>query len=555
MKRSSRSKAAFYAALGLLLFSILFPLGAGAQGVPGTGDATAGFPLPNPWVAGGLFLAAVLAWAGLFVWGAIPLRRRPDPEPGDLSRVLETMQKLNHMAADAGNEEELAGHACDIIVGTGVCEKAWISLTDDEGAVWATLRAARGTLSAPSTGEAHTVREELRHHGRLYGYLLLALPQGNPFRSEVAQLFTAAADEIAYGLHGLYLSRERERLQGLLEDAMIIVESSPIVLFRWSARDGWPVDYVSGNIRRFGYEPEELTNGQILYRDLVYPGDREEVERRVAQHFRDAPGSFVTRYRIVRADGAYRWVEDRTTISVDEIGSVSKLEGIVFDVTQEVEGRERLQAAVKQRETLLQELYHRTKNNMQVIASMVALRNMTVTDPRAQGILREIENKIYAMALVHSKLYQSGDISQLSLDEYLAELAQLVLESHEDAADRITVSTDTEPVSCLIDTAVPLGLVVAELLTNSLKHAFPDRRPGRLELHLRRGDSGEMILKVRDNGVGFPAGASATNPDTLGLQTVRHIVELQLGGSLTAETSNGILWHLAIPPETYDRRV
>ncbi|MFP4430148.1 MAG: histidine kinase dimerization/phosphoacceptor domain -containing protein [Spirochaetaceae bacterium] len=553
MTKLFRPRAGLCAALMLPLPVIVFPPGIHAQVAFGSLESVANYPVPTPWVAGGLLLAALIV--GLLAAAGFRMRKPPATATEDLSLVLGTIQKLNHMAADAGNEEELAGHACDIIVGTGACEKAWISLTDATGTVWATLRATRGTLSPPSAGEPHTLREPLEHHGRLYGYLILALPQGGSLRPGAAQLFTAAADEIAYGLHGLYLSRERDRLQGLLEDAMIIVESSPMVLFRWNARDGWPVDYVSGNIRRFGYEPAELTSGAIVYRDLVYPGDRDYLEKKVAQHFRDAPGNFVTRYRVVRADGAVRWVEDRTTISVDEIGSVTKLEGIVFDVTDEVESRERLKAAVKQRETLLQELYHRTKNNMQVIASMVALRNMSVTDPQAQGILREIENKIYAMALVHSKLYQSGDISQLSLDEYLAELAQLVLESHEDAAERITVSTDTEPVSCLIDTAVPLGLVVAELLTNSLKHAFPDRRPGRLALRLRRSDSGEIILKVRDNGVGFPAGASPTQPDTLGLQTVRHIVELQLGGSLRAESSDGILWHLAIPPETYDRRV
>ncbi len=544
MRISRRPAAPLSAVLGLLFLPIHLSAAMNSGVAPEFLKAGAGSSYSEFWIASVLVLILIVVLAAT--------RKRDSKE---LDLVLDTIQKLNHAAADAVDEEELAGHACDVIVGTGACEKAWITLTDPGGKPWATHLAAKGTLTAPSSRTDSTIRRPLEHHGRLHGYLILALSKTSKPLPGSTNLFSAAADEIAYGLHSLYLSRERERLQSLLEDAMIIVESSPMVLFRWRAEEDWPVDYVSGNIRRFGYEPEELTNGRIPYRNLIYPADREKVDQAVAQHFRDAPGSFITRYRIVGADGTARWVEDRTTISVDESGSVTKLEGIVFDVTQEVESTEYLQSAVEQRETLLQELYHRTKNNMQVIASMVALRGMSIADPQAQGILREIENKIYAMALVHSKLYQSGDISQLSLDEYLGELAQLVLESHEDAAVRVEIATDTESVSCLIDTAIPLGLVVAELLTNSLKHAFPGGRPGRVEIWLRQRPSGKIELTVGDNGVGFSGGTSPTELDTLGVQTVRHIVELQLGGSLELDSSDGTRWQLIIPPETYDRRV
>lgn len=221
----------------------------------------------------------------------------------------------------------------------------------------------------------------------------------------------------------------------------------------------------------------------------------------------------------------------------------------VRDVSQARQDQAMVQAALREKETLLKELYHRVKNNLQVISSMIGMQARVCPDPMAKRALEEASGRVRAMALVHEKLYQSGDLSSIELDGYIAELCKRLGEAANAGARGIVLECQAEPVKVGLDMAVPLGLVLNELVTNCLKHAFPDGTSGRVVVALARAGE-RMRLSVRDNGIGMPTQAIGTMPTTLGLRLVSAL-SAQLDGQFSLESHQGTTAILVLPwPET-----
>ena len=211
------------------------------------------------------------------------------------------------------------------------------------------------------------------------------------------------------------------------------------------------------------------------------------------------------------------------------------------DITDRVRTEQENQRALRERETLLRELYHRTKNNMTVISSMLSLYAAQSKDEKFLQISQEIENKISSMALVHQKLYESGNLSNIELDAYIRELIQLLFDSYGSSARHISVIYDLAPVWVPLDHAIPCGLIINELFTNALKHAFPDHREGRITLRLIRDPKSQTIeFMYRDDGGGVHPEFDFRAQPTLGLQTIFMLVEHQLQGRIVFEAKDGI---------------
>ena len=233
----------------------------------------------------------------------------------------------------------------------------------------------------------------------------------------------------------------------------------------------------------------------------------------------------------------------------------------VVSMVQDISDRKRSEEAIKtmlrqEKETVLRELAHRTKNNMFVIRSMLNLHAMHTQNDEVRRLFADVENKIVAMALVHQKLYQSKNLSRLDLGEYLRELVPALDSSHSLTPKRIAVHLDAEGISALIDTAIPCGLVVTELVTNAFKHAFPDSRPGNIFIHLRRKAPNTIQLEVRDDGIGLASDFVIRGQQTLGLQTIFMIVEHQLKGSVEfLSSSPGLACHIEFADTLYSERV
>ena len=235
-------------------------------------------------------------------------------------------------------------------------------------------------------------------------------------------------------------------------------------------------------------------------------------------------------------------------------GSLSKLK-IFRDITERVRAEKEIKTSLEEKKVLLQELYHRTMNNMQVICAILALQAGRINDEQVVRIFQETENRIRSMALVHKKLYQSKDLSSINFKEYVGDLANLLMSSYNVASNGIALTFDMDDVHVLIDTAVPCGLILNELISNALKHAFPGERAGEIKIQLHKTRRGEIELGVSDNGVGIPAGVDLGKSPTLGMETIFTIAEHQLQGQVQFQTRDGVACRIQFKDALYNARV
>jgi two-component sensor histidine kinase len=227
---------------------------------------------------------------------------------------------------------------------------------------------------------------------------------------------------------------------------------------------------------------------------------------------------------------------------------------------QEIEERERaenqIRASLREKEVLLQEIHHRVKNNLQIISSVLKLQSDFVTDQQALTILRDSQNRVRSMALIHEKLYQSEDLSAVDLAEYIRDLASYLFGSYRSGlATAVELKIQAEPVLLEIDSAVPCGLILNELISNTLEHAFPSNGGGpghqnaEIRIQLRQGENNQLTLIVGDNGTGLPTtDLCELTTQSLGLQLVSVLVG-QLDGTLEINNQGGAQFKItfAIP--------
>ncbi|MBW2659175.1 MAG: PAS domain S-box protein [Deltaproteobacteria bacterium] len=215
----------------------------------------------------------------------------------------------------------------------------------------------------------------------------------------------------------------------------------------------------------------------------------------------------------------------------------------------------RLQKSLNEKEVLLKEIYHRTKNNMLVIISLLDLQVQDIENEEVQRIFVEMQNRIRAMALVHEKLYQSQNLSEIELGSYLQEIIESLLATLV-ADDGVRFFSDFEPILMNIDYAIPLGLVVNEIVTNSVKHAFPGKRAGRINLSIKKTSTGNIVLTLGDDGVGLPGDFDVANSNSFGMGIVIvSLVKLQLKGTLTIDRVNGTTYRIIFPEPQNTKRI
>jgi two-component sensor histidine kinase len=206
----------------------------------------------------------------------------------------------------------------------------------------------------------------------------------------------------------------------------------------------------------------------------------------------------------------------------------------------------RLQATLQEKEVLLAEVYHRVKNNLQVISSLLDLQADMVEDPQVRALFEDSQQRIQAVALLHESLSQAKNVARIPLAEYINRLSTQVFQAYAPPGDRITMHIQADPIWIAVRNAVPCGLLVNELLSNSLKYAFPGDQGGEITITIQVTSEGQMVLVVSDTGAGFPADTDFRHTNSLGMQLVCLLTE-QLGGTIALDTASGTQWTLKFP--------
>jgi len=216
-----------------------------------------------------------------------------------------------------------------------------------------------------------------------------------------------------------------------------------------------------------------------------------------------------------------------------------RLEQKVDEATHELStANQQLREALAERDALLKEVHHRVKNNLQIICSLLDLQSDSIPDERSRIYFRSSQDRIRSMALAHEQLYRSRDFASIDIADYIEILVNYLFYSHVSDSGRISLRVDAESVLLGIDASIPCGLIINELVSNALKHAFPDGGEGEITIGLSTGPDGWITLCVMDTGVGFPPGTDLAGSPTLGLQLVGMLVK-QLKGEIKLQNDNG----------------
>lgn len=279
--------------------------------------------------------------------------------------------------------------------------------------------------------------------------------------------------------------------------------------------------------------------------DTVHPEDHERLIGATARVH--GGGDYDLEYRIVRPDGEVRWVRDRAFPIANESGEVYRVAGVVDDVTERKQALEQITTSLHEKEVLLKEIHHRVKNNMQVITSLLNLQSKNIKDKQALSVFQDSQNRVKSMALIHETLYQSKDLSRINFAEYLQKLVAHVSRSYRIRPDAVKINIDVDDVSLPIDTAVPCGLIINELASNSLKYAFPGDMRGEINITFERADA-QYVLRVSDTGVGLPSDFDPEMGKSLGMKLV-HMLTGQLCGELECHNGVGTTFEIRFPEE------
>ncbi len=334
---------------------------------------------------------------------------------------------------------------------------------------------------------------------------------------------------------------ERKNMEAAIRLTQYAIDTSSTAIF-WVQGDGSLAYVNEAACRHLGYDRRELLALRVWDFDLNLNAEvwRERGWRTVKGQ---GSVSFESQHR--RKDGG------RTPVEVQShhvnFEGREYICAFVTDIAQRKDAERRLRESLAEKETLLKEVHHRVKNNLQIVSSLLHLQMNTATSPEAGEPLRESAARVATMALVHEQIYRSQSLSRINLDSYLRQLVTRLVETFR-GPRQVNAGVVAPHLSVPLDTAIPLGLIVNEVVTNSLKHAFADRPAGSLRVKLvQRGDG--LRLTIADNGAGLPPDFRSEESGSLGMQLIWSLTR-QLDGRASLKSRKGAIFRLAFPADT-----
>ncbi|MFP3975456.1 MAG: histidine kinase dimerization/phosphoacceptor domain -containing protein [Dehalococcoidia bacterium] len=387
----------------------------------------------------------------------------------------------------------------------------------------------------------------------LIGILVLGAKSNNqPYSGDDLQILSASLPQLAVSLDNARLYEQEKQtvseLYALEEKYRTLTQELNVGVFRRTPEmDGEFLETNPALVQILGYDSEEeLYRARMLalYED---PGEaREFCEQLIMEGA--VKGEEV---RLKKKDGTPFWGRITATLIRDEDANPRFCQGVLEDITEWKQAQDKIRASLEEKEMLLKEIHHRVKNNLQIISSLLRRQGRQMQDETLKQMLKESENRILSMSLIHEKLYHSENLAAINFRQFIRSVSHSLFRSY--GAANVALNPDIEDVHLPIDTAIPCGLIVNELVSNALKYAFPEGQAGEVDIVLHSIGDGEVELVVRDNGVGIPEDIDIRNTDSLGMDLVTMLSEKQLHGKLELDRSQGTEFRIRFPLPSEER--
>ncbi len=388
----------------------------------------------------------------------------------------------------------------------------------------------------------------LKISGKTIGVLTVqSYTEGVRYTEEEKNILTFIAEQIAMAIER---KQAEKALRQSEEKYKTIAENIEVGIYRTSS--GADCRFIEANpaiVSMFGYKnKQEFLSVDVskLYQD---PKGRISFQKKILRE------GFVKNEEVLlkKKDGTPFLGSVYAVMVRDEKGKSKYFDGIVEDITERKEAEEMLKTSLVEKEILLREIHHRVKNNLQIISSLLNLQSRHVKDESALDMFHESRNRVRSMALIHEKLYKSDDLANVDFCEYIRNLGRHLFMSYGINSTAIDLDVSVEDVFLDINTSIPCGLIINELISNSLKHAFSGREQGKIRVVLQSERNGKYKLLVSDDGVGLPKGLDVTQTESLGLQLVTMLVE-QLQGTLNLDNNEGTSFEIVFEKLDYRAR-
>ena len=283
-----------------------------------------------------------------------------------------------------------------------------------------------------------------------------------------------------------------------------------------------------------GTDPQEFVGKPVL--DFIHPDYRDIALERIRQAQKGGKVTETIEEKFIRLDGK---IIDVEVTSFPTLFQGKPANQVIFqDISERVAAEKKVKKSLREKEVLLKEIHHRVKNNLQVINSLLSLQSRRLDDKQTTAVFDEIKNRVYSIALVHEKLYESKDLANIDFGEYTRMLVSHLYKTFPTGQANVKLEIKASPVSLQVDKAIPCALIINELVSNALKYAFRDGRKGELIVEFKTKEPGKVTLTVTDNGVGLPEDIDVDEPKALGLQIINALVR-QLHGTLRVVKQKG----------------